>query len=167
MIENMPISEHFTLYELTCTDRIEFLEENRKVDSDHIVKLKSVAVLLELCRLCLDTPIIVHSGYRCKPLNDAVGSTDRSQHLLCEAVDFTVKGLDCEIVFRKLRAYAHEGKLPFGQMIWEKAERSYGTTEWIHLSLGFPYRNRQRCGQILTMSDGEYNLIETIKEALT
>lgn len=164
-IGDLQLSEHFTLFELTKTNRSEFQACNRKVSEGQVNKLRNVAVLLELCRSSLDAPIIVHSGYRCPDLNRAVGSSDRSQHLLCEAVDFSVKGLDVEHAFRILRADAHNGRLPFGQLIFEKAARAYGLAEWLHISLGIPYRIASKSGQVLTMNEGKYHLMEVIKQA--
>jgi len=167
MIEDRKLSEHFSLYELTHTDHAEFLAMNRQVTEDQIAKLIQVANLYEVVRLITDCPWIIPSAYRCPALNAAIGSTPRSQHLLCEAGDGVPKGgLSVPDAFKRLRAAAKDGKIKFGQMIYEKANRNYsgGVVEWIHLSLGFPYRQIDRCGQILTMVDGSYQLLETVPQ---
>jgi len=89
MIADQKLTPNFTLYELTRTDRLDFVEKNREVTEDQIKKLAEMARLLEHIRFILDCPIIVHSAYRCPELNDAIGSSEKSQHLRCEATDFT------------------------------------------------------------------------------
>jgi len=164
MIENQKLTEHYTLYDLTRTDHADLLEANRHVTTDQVIKLIQVAELFETAWQLLNVPILISSGYRCPALNAAVGSSMRSQHLLCEAGDGVPKGMPVDEAFRILRARSKEGKIRFGQMIWEKQNRGYanGAVEWIHLSLGFPYRTSERCGQILTMVDGHYDLVETV-----
>lgn len=162
MIEDQKLSENFTLYELTNSSHLDLLERNRIVSEEQISKLKEVATMLEICRLILEVPLRVSSGYRCPDLNRAVGSTEKSQHLLCEAADFVPKGIDLSIAFKQLRQACKEGKLPFGQLIFEKAERNYNTVEWLHISLSQPYRPVEKCGQVLTNLDGQFHLIETI-----
>ena len=126
-----------------------------------MVKLQKVAELLEEVKTVLGYPLSVTSGYRCPELNMRIGSSVRSQHLLCEAADFIPHGIAIDEAFRRLR---HEGKdsiIHFGQLICEKADRE-SKKEWIHISIGVPYREKPRSGQILTMVDGHYNLIETV-----
>lgn len=54
--------------------------------------LISTADMMQEVRDLLGAPITINSAYRCKKLNRAVGSSDRSQHLLGLACDFTAKG---------------------------------------------------------------------------
>lgn len=162
MSEDQKLSEHFTLKELTQTSHQEFQDENRRLSDNQIVKLKMVAYLLEEVRGLVLAPIIVHSGYRCLPLNRAIGSGDTSQHTKCEAVDFSVKGVELTQVFKQIRQAAHNGKIKFGQLIYEKASRSYGAAEWIHISTGAPYRDEARCGEVLTMNESVYEILERI-----
>ncbi len=166
MIEDRQLSEHFRLYQLTRTDHAQYQEWNREVNEDQIEKLIWVASLWEIVINILDCPVVLTSGYRCQVLNRAVGSTDRSQHMLCEAADGVPVGIPVEKAFRFLLMAAKLGKFQFGQLIYEKADRGYTgkTVEWIHLSLGYPFRPLERSGQILTMADGKYNLIETIRQ---
>ncbi len=164
MIEDRPLTDHFSLYDLTRTDHAQFLEMNRQVTEDQIAKLIQVAYLGETIWNILESPVTCSSGYRCPALNAAVGSTIRSQHLLCEAGDWVPKGMAVDDAFRKLRQAAKDGKIKFGQLIFEKQDRGYanGVVEWIHASLSTPYRPPERCGQILTMNQGQYVLLETI-----
>lgn len=162
MIPEQQLSEHFSLYELTRTDHAEFLERNRIVSDQQILKLKFLATLLEQVRTILAAPLSVHSGYRCIDLNRAIGSGDSSQHPKCEAADFSPKGVVLLDAFKTIVKAAKHNEIKFGQLIYEKAGRSYGAAEWIHISLGDPYRAASQCGQVLTMVDGKYELIDTV-----
>lgn len=44
---------------------------------------------LERTRAYLGKPMIISSGYRCPELNRLVGGSDRSQHMVAQAADFT------------------------------------------------------------------------------
>jgi zinc D-Ala-D-Ala carboxypeptidase len=161
MVEDQKLSDHFKLYDFLHTSHAEYEQMNHQVDDLQIGKLRNVAELLEGLWLILGVPLVVSSGYRCPALNQAVGSSPRSQHLLCEAADSVPKGMGVLDAFKKLRQAAKEKKFLFGQMIWEKANRPYGT-DWLHISLGSPYRPPERSGQILTMVDNQYTLLETV-----
>lgn len=152
------LTEHFTLYELTRTGLSQYQTENRMIISGQIFRLRELARLGEKIRSLLGAPLVVHSGYRCPVLNKAVGSTERSQHLLAEAMDFVPKGLDIGKAFRTVWAEVKAGQLPVGQLIFETAQRPYGETSWIHVSLGTPYRAAERCNQVLRMEQGKYSL---------
>jgi zinc D-Ala-D-Ala carboxypeptidase len=158
-MEDRQLTENFTLYELTRTDRQELQAKNRDVCEDQVDRLRFVAELLEACRTIIGAPLKVHSGYRCLLLNNAVGSSGRSQHLLCEAADFSPLGADLHESFKLLRLAVREGRLPVGQLIFETAERSYGETSWIHISLGAPWRDPERCSQVLRMEHGKYTAL--------
>lgn len=162
MIEDQKLSENFTLYQLTRTDHAEFLEENRKVTPAQIEKLRKLSGLLELAHTLVDYPLIIHSGYRCENLNKAVGSGPTSQHLLCEAVDFSVKGIDAAWAFKQIRRGLRENKIPFGQIIYEKEDRGFKINEWVHLSVPGD-RDPEKCNQVLIMNDGVFKFVETMK----
>lgn len=165
-IEDRQLTEHYRLFDLLRTDHADLLTMNHQIDELQVAKLIQVAMLVEVAWGLIGAPLRISSAYRCPALNKAVGSSDRSQHLLCEAADAVPSGMEVLDAFKKLRVAAKERKIKFGQMIFEQASRGYagGTVAWIHLSLGYPYRAADRCGQILTMNDGAYNLLETIRD---
>lgn len=154
--EDIQLSDHFTLYDLTKTKHADLQEINRNVTTEQIAKLREVARLLEHVVYVLGTKIIPTSGYRCPELNKRVGSTDRSQHLLCEAADFIPGQQDIGTAFRNLWKDVKENKSNVGQLIFETQERSYGIDSWLHISLGTPYRFPEKCAQILRMTNGVY-----------
>ena len=156
------LSPHYTLYQLTQTNRAEFQERNRMLTLAEIGKLGLVANLLEECRQILSCELDIHSGYRCPELNTAVGSTDRSQHPKCEAVDFSPHGPDNEVTikaaFGRIIHAATQGNFPrWGQLIAENQATRFGDRKfWLHISLGEPYREEKRLGQVLVTRDGVY-----------
>jgi zinc D-Ala-D-Ala carboxypeptidase len=165
------LTTNFVLGEFLLTDHLEFQALNQQVSSDQIGKLHQVALLEELVRTELGCMLHNHSGYRCPGLNTAVGSSDRSQHLLCEAVDFDRYGFSytaetLKTDFDKIAAAARAGRLKFGQLIMESAKRytNTGTTVsmWLHISLGAPWRPAERCGQLLSMVNGVYTSLGVV-----
>lgn len=157
-MNDQQLTEHFTLFELTKTNFDRFQEENRNLSPFQIGKLTVLAKLLEHVRFILGEPLIIHSGYRCPKLNAAEHSTPASQHLLCEAADFVVQQ-DLGNAFRLLWRDIKDKGTNVGQLIHETTQRSFGTSSWIHISLGSPYRDPARCKQILRMNDGRFELL--------
>jgi len=160
MIPDEQLTPHFSLYELTATSHADLQKKNRVLHKDQIGKLVLVAELGELVRGILGVPLKATSGYRCKELNTREGSSSRSQHLLCEAMDFLPNGVDIGVAFRTLWKGVRAGDLKIGQLIIETANRSYGVASWIHISLGVPWRAPERCNQILRMEHATYTLLE-------
>jgi len=159
MIKDFNLTEHFTFYELTKTSIKELQEKNRELTTAQLSKLINLARLLEHVRYILQEPLVITSGYRCPELNKRIGSKSTSQHILCEAADFVVKSRDLGDIFRELWRDVKDKKPNVGQLIHETADRPYGQTSWIHISLGEPYRDSKKCGQILRMLDGKYTLL--------
>jgi zinc D-Ala-D-Ala carboxypeptidase len=92
---NKPLSPHFTLGEFLRSDtaerRADWLEAQYSPDAAVQGNLSYlVATALEPIRTTFGYPIRISSGYRCAAVNAAVGSTDRSQHLLGQAADCQV-----------------------------------------------------------------------------
>ena len=85
----MNLSPNFTFEELTRTDNRMLLQKNRDMaNANPAIKanLMRVAVeLLEPIRALFKVPVQVNSGYRCPELNDSVGGSATSQHVLGEA----------------------------------------------------------------------------------
>jgi hypothetical protein len=116
------MTPHFTLDELTHTDHRSF--DNTPNESE-LANLKRLAEFLETVKTVLDgKPIIVNSAFRSKKVNDAVGSSDRSQHRIGCAADIRVPGMTPDEVVRAVIA----AKLPFDQIIRE-------FNAWTHISI--------------------------------
>jgi len=118
----MKLSENFTLDELTHTDHREF--DNVPNESE-LANLKRLAAFLETVKSAVGgKPIIVNSAFRCKQVNDAVGSSDRSQHRLGCAADIRVPQMTPDEVVKAIIAAG----LPFDQVIRE-------FDRWTHVSI--------------------------------
>lgn len=118
----MNLSEHFTLDELTHTDHREF--DNVPNESE-LANLKRLAAFLETVKSAIGgKPIIVNSAFRCKEVNDAVGSSDKSQHRVGCAADIRVPQMTPDEVVKSIIAAG----LPFDQVIRE-------FDRWTHVSI--------------------------------
>jgi len=116
------LSPHFSLEELTVTDHREFTNEPNDLEKNN---LKRLAELLEqVKRLLGDKPIMVNSGFRSKQVNDAVGSSDRSQHRVGAACDFRVPGMTPDEVVKAVIG----SDIPYDQIIRE-------FDRWTHISV--------------------------------
>ena len=124
---NMLLTPHFSLEELTHTDHRTI--ENVP-NSSEINNLKRVAELLEEVKTLLgDKPIMVNSAFRCKALNDAVGSKDTSQHRVGCAADIRVPSMSPDEVVKAVMASG----IQYDQLI-----REFSTPEgggWTHISV--------------------------------
>ena len=116
----MNLSEHFTLEELTFTSHRQF---DNTPNSLQINNLSRLAEFLEQVRTLLGKPILIDSGFRSPDVNQAVGSTSRSQHLLGCAADFRVPGMTPAEVVKAI----HSSDLPYDQLILELG--------WTHISI--------------------------------
>ena len=118
----MKLSENFTLDELTHTDHREF--DNVPNESE-LANLKRLAAFLETVKSAIGgKPIIVNSAFRCKEVNDAVGSSDKSQHRVGCAADIRVPQMTPDEVVKSIIAAG----LPFDQVIRE-------FDRWTHVSI--------------------------------
>ena len=124
----MNLSPHFTLAELTVTDHREF---DNSPTQEEISNLQRLAYLLEKVKDTLGgKPIMVNSAFRSKAVNDAVGSSDKSQHRLGCACDFRVPGITPDEVVRAVIA----ANLPYQQLIREFSDPVKGGG-WTHISI--------------------------------
>jgi hypothetical protein len=120
------LSKNFTLAELTVTDHR--LLDNTPNEGE-IENLERLAVLLEQVKTQLGgRPVMVNSAFRSKAVNDAVGSSDKSQHRLGCAADIRVPGMTPDEIVRAVMASG----LPYDQIIRE-------FDAWTHISIpSFP-----------------------------
>ena len=122
----MNLSPNFTLAELTRTNHAELAAQNTALamtEPGILAELRQTAHALELVRALFNRPILVHSGFRCEELNEAVGGSPTSQHRVGQAVDFTVEGMDLEDTLHTIQA----GGIPFHQLLIEDACIHIGT----------------------------------------
>lgn len=139
---------HFSWFELTVTEHRSFLEQNREIDIETQHSGEALAGMLETIRMFFNRPLIVHSAYRCPPLNRAIGGSSSSQHMLFQAADFHVSGVGLETVFQRIRM----STIQFGQLILEGPDPAKGLSSWVHCSLGSPWRRVELCREVLYYS---------------
>jgi hypothetical protein len=116
------MTPHFSLAELTHTDHREF---DNVPNADETANLQRLAELLEKVKALLgNKPVMINSAFRCKQVNDAVGSKDSSQHRLGCAADIRIPGMMPDEVVRSIIASG----LPYDQIIRE-------FDRWTHISV--------------------------------
>jgi hypothetical protein len=119
----MNLTAHFTLDELTSSEAAERNGWDNTPNDQELENLKRLAEFLEDVKEVLGgKPIMVSSGFRCKQVNDSVGSKDTSQHRIGCAVDFRVPQLTPDQVVKTIIASG----LPYDQVIRE-------FDRWTHL----------------------------------
>jgi hypothetical protein len=118
----MNLSPHFTLDELTHTDHREIDNSPNQAEIDNLQRLANF--LEEVKTVLGGKPIMISSGFRCKALNDAVGSKDTSQHRTGFAADFRVPGMTPDEVVRAVIASG----IDYDQIIRE-------FDRWTHISV--------------------------------
>ena len=117
-----PLSQHFTLEELTHTDHRQF---DNTPNTDELANLTRLAKFLEQVKDVLGgKPVMINSAFRCKQVNDAVGSKDTSQHRIGCAADIRVPGMTPDEVVKAVMAAG----LGYDQIIRE-------FDRWTHISI--------------------------------
>lgn len=124
----MQLTPHFTLEELSNTNKADLKALNIKEAQKHMGRMYQLAGFAERIREIVGKPIIVTSAFRCVKLNNAVGGSLTSQHLKAEAIDIKVSGKTSEELLQILVA----SDLKYDQIIWETS----GRTSWVHVSIG-------------------------------
>lgn len=120
-----PITEHFSWEEASFSSTASRLGIDNTIPEEVKNAVRRTAVNMEKVRTVLGKSIHIDSWYRCKELNDSLGSKETSQHRKGEAVDFVCPefGTPLDIA----RAIINAGALiRFDQLILEHT--------WIHIS---------------------------------
>jgi hypothetical protein len=118
----MNLSEHFTLEELTHTDHRQFDNTPNDAEMANLVRLANF--LEEVKTVLGGKPVMINSAFRCKQVNDAVGSKDTSQHRIGCAADIRVPGMTPDQVVKAVIAAG----LEYDQIIRE-------FDRWTHISI--------------------------------
>ena len=121
----MQLSPNFTLEELTRSDAAARNGWDNTPNETEIENLKRLATLLQDVKAAVDgKAVMINSGFRSKPVNDAVGSKDTSQHRLGCAAGLRVPGMKPREVVEACIA----AQVPFDQIILE-------FDSWTHISV--------------------------------
>ena len=100
----MKLSAHFTLAELTASNKAAQLRIDNTPPPELMPRLVLTAEMLERIRSTLGVPVIVTSAYRCRQLNTAVGGVTSSDHTQGHAADFVAPGYGTPYDIAKLLA---------------------------------------------------------------
>ena len=139
----MKLSQNFSLAELEKSQTATRNGINNAAPAVDIPKLKALAEnVLQPVRDKWG-PVIISSGYRSPDLNKVIGGSNTSQHTLCEAADFEVRGESNLKIARWI-----EETLDFDQLILEFYVPGEPNSGWIHCS----YKKEGNRKQTLTAS---------------
>lgn len=140
----MKLSKYFTYNELTLSETAKRLNYTNQPPHKELKSLTNTAQQLDKVRELLGCPVIINSGYRSLAVNRAIGSSDNSQHVRGEAVDFRTH----QYTPRQIVEMIKKSDIPYDQLILE-------FDSWVHIS--FSSRNRK---QILIIdSKGSRNFV--------
>lgn len=135
----MQLSDHFTLSELTKSSTAERLGIANEPGSTEVENLIMVCdQILEPVRNHYGIAFAPNSGFRCLELNRAIGSSDKSQHVTGQAVDFEVPGMDNKDV-----ALWVVDNCQFDQLILEFYKEGEPSSGWVHCSYTIDGDNRK------------------------
>jgi len=129
------LTPHFTLEELTHTDhrtldntpteREKCIIDGKEVFVNAVANLPRLADFLEQLKVVLgNKPIMVNSAFRSEAVNDAVGSSNKSDHRRGCAADIRVPGMTPDEVVKAIIA----SELPYQQVIRE-------FDRWTHVAI--------------------------------
>jgi hypothetical protein len=143
----MRLSENFSLWELTKSQVAERKGISNKPGKKEIKNLRLLCRhILQPVRDHYRVPIQPSSGYRCLVLNEAIGSSSRSQHITGQAVDFEVPWTDNKVLARWIM-----NNLIYDRLLLEYYTEEEPNSGWVHVSyVGPSATNRKKA----TVFDG-------------
>ena len=135
------LSVHFTFEELTHTDHREFDNTPNVEETENLTRL---AEFLEQVKTALGgKPVMINSAFRCKEVNDAVGSKDTSQHRIGCAADIRVPSMTPDEVVKAVIASG----IGYDQLIRE-------FDRWTHISVPSVAGNNPRRQSLIIDKQG-------------
>lgn len=121
------ITPSFYLSEFFVSDKAARLGLDNTPKAMHMANLRNLlAPGMQRTRELLGAPIIISSGYRSPAVNDAVGGSNKSQHCLGLAADFTAPSFGNPMAICR-KVLDHRAEINFDQLILE-----FG--RWVHIS---------------------------------
>jgi hypothetical protein len=121
----MNLSEHFSLEELTNSETAARNGWDNTPNATELANLVRLAAFLEEVKTVLGgKPVMINSAFRSKAVNDAVGSSDKSQHRVGCAADIRVPSMTPDEVVKAVIASG----IKYDQIIRE-------FDRWTHISI--------------------------------
>lgn len=147
------MGKYFTIKELTHTS----VQADNTPNEEQLKNLEQLievmdAVREEWTKVCEQNnwgnpAIKVNSGFRSKSVNDAVGGSKTSEHMLGYAVDIKPVNKKNLEFFNFIKNYLLDNKIPFSQLLNEYPIN--GVPSWIHLSINGLKGHRKQIKTIL------------------
>lgn len=126
--KDVQLTEHFWLREFIRSGTAERLGLENVPTEEVVRNLKHLCEkVLEPLRKEMGEAIVINSGYRSPPVNEAVGGEANSQHIKGEAADIRIRNDD---VGRRYFEFI-VGKCDYDQCLYEHDKRG---NRWIHVS---------------------------------
>lgn len=145
---NQKLSNNFYLSEFVNSQTASRMNIPNIPDENAISNLKLLCQkVLQPTRDYFGKPVIISSGFRCQKLNQLIGGSKISQHILGEAADFEIYGIPNYDVAQ----WIHKN-LNYDQLILEFY--SGGNSGWIHSSYS---KNRMRNQELTINRNGTFN----------
>lgn len=138
------LSRSFSVREFTQSDAAERLHIDNEIPFEFWQNAVRTAEGLDAIKFNVlgGVPVFISSGYRCPALNAAVGGSPTSDHMKCDAADFTAPAFGSPLAICRAIASNPIIMARVDQLIHE-----YG--RWVHVSFG-----ARRRGQLLTIEKG-------------
>jgi hypothetical protein len=121
----MNLSEHFSLEELTNSETAARNGWDNTPNATELANLVRLSAFLEEVKTVIGgKPVMINSAFRSKAVNDAVGSSDKSQHRVGCAADIRVPSMTPDEVVKAVIASG----IKYDQIIRE-------FDRWTHISI--------------------------------
>lgn len=143
----MKLSPNFWLYEFTRSQTASRHNLKNTPNEQHIAKLRHWCLYVgQPVREHYGQAVNINSGFRTQALNNAIGGSSSSQHMLGEAADIEIVGVSNLALATWIR-----DNLQFDQLILEFYDASQGPNSgWVHVS----YRAGNNRNEVLTKLAG-------------
>lgn len=126
------MTPHFTLAELTASETAERHGIDNTPTPEHLENLQRLAEFLETVKAALGgKSVMINSAYRGPAVNEKVGGSKSSQHMIGCAADIRIPSMNPDQVCRAII----EAGLPFDQLIREFYDPTKAAGGWTHVSV--------------------------------
>jgi hypothetical protein len=151
------ISKNFYFDEFTYSPTAVAKKIPNEPNVEHSKNLKNVVrYIVQPARDHFNKPVKINSGYRSAAVNEAVGGSKTSQHMVGEAVDIEIEGVP-----NKELAEWIDKNLNYDQLILEFYSPMKGVNSgWVHVSLKRTGTNRKT--KLVAYKDGKTTKYENV-----
>ena len=122
--EELKLTQHFTLEELTLSQTAERHGLSNAPNDEALANLMELALLLEDVRYMVRVPVFVSSGYRSPEVNKRVGGAKNSAHLYGRAAD---------IIAPPFTPYDLAERIAVSTLDFDKVILEFG--RWVHIQI--------------------------------